>query len=367
MERETLDANTAQAIAKAVADLRDDKVVVLPTETIYGLAARASSERGVAKVLEIKGRSSRHPLTLAIGSLEELDEFIPDLVGLGRRLARRSLPGPITLVLETPPDGAISHLPAAVRSVVEQDGFVGFRSPAHPIAHRILHELGEPIVLTSVNRTGDPPATSLHEIATIVGDDVTIVADPDVNTNALASTVVKVTGNSFVVLREGTITQQTLERLTATLVLFVCTGNTCRSPMAEVLCESLLAERLQCSPDDLENRGYVVLSAGIAAGAQQPASFHAQTVVADAGLSLAQHRSQRLTEQHVRFADFIFVLTRQHRDAILSQWPDADSRVAVLRPDGGDVADPFGGTLADYQLCADQIRAALKTRIREIV
>lgn len=361
------------ALSRTIAVLRAGHPVVVPTETIYGLAALASSEDAVAQILAIKERGASHPLTLALGNVETLEEFIPDLVGLGQRLARRCLPGPLTLVLETPSDGALAQLPDAVRAVVVQDGFVGFRMSSHPFTQRLLQELGEPIVLTSVNRTGQPPAHDAATITATVGNAVSLaVCDemqnaPPTNT---PSTVVKVIGNRFDILREGNLSASTLARLTTTMVLFVCTGNTCRSPMAEAFCEALLAERLHCTPDELEERfHYVVLSAGVMAAPNHPASSHAQTVVAEMGeaLSLAHHRSQQLTEQHVRFADVIFVLTRGHRDAILSQWPDADSRTLVLNPDGTDINDPFGGSLTDYRLCAAQIQAALYTRVREIV
>lgn len=368
----------ASAVAHAVEILRNDGVVIFPTETLYGIAARAKSETAVERIKQIKNRGAAHPFTLALPSLEMLEEFVPEAGELEKRLARRCFPGPVTLVLSVTTDEFVSEvksLPRGVQECVIQDGFCGFRMPSHPLALAILEELNEPLILTSVNRAGESPARTHDEVVAFLHDadlngagvNLAIVDEDESHYDSAHSTVVKVHRNSLEVLREGAISEATLKRLATTMILFVCTGNTCRSPLAEVFCEQLLAQRLGCSIDDLESHGYFVLSAGVMAANDNGASPHAQRVAADAGLSLSAHRSQQLTGQHIRFADFIYPLTRGHRDAILSRWLDADTRTQILRIDGRDIDDPFGGSLADYQHCADQIINALEQRVKEII
>src|SRR5205823_8398995 len=89
------------------------------------------------------------------------------------------------------------------------------------------------------------------------------------------STVVQVDADGWRVVRPGVVAEAELTRMAGTILLFVCTGNTCRSPMAEALCKLLLARRLGCAPDELEGRGYVVLSAGLSAMTGAPAAAHA--------------------------------------------------------------------------------------------
>lgn len=344
------------AVHRAVETLADGQLVVFPTETVYGLAASALNAAAVQRLLEVKGRPGGQPVTLAIKSADDALDYVPRLTPLGQRLARRCWPGPITLVLEDDhPDSVLRHLPTAVRSVVCVAGTVGLRVPAHPVIQSVLRLSAGPLVLTSANLSGEPDATTGQQAWQSLAPYIGLLLDDGPCKFGQPSSVVQVRGNRWQILREGVLNESTLRRLASFILLFVCTGNTCRSPMAQMIMQQHLAARLQIPPTELEDRGLLIMSAGIAAMAGGRATDEAVEVMAERGWDLRGHESQPLTERLVRFADLTLTMTRGHREAILSQWPYAAARTHVLGDSAGDVVDPIGGAAEVYRQCANQI------------
>lgn len=357
-----------EVLRRTVENLRSGKTVVLPTETVYGLAVRAADADAVMRLIRIKGRAPEHPFALAFPNLVAISDYAVEMSALAQRLARRCLPGPVSLVLDVSPRESAFHLlPQFVRRATSRNLTVSFRVPDHPFIQSVLTELEEPVVLTSANKTGHGNLFQPEEIIADLGTHIDMFVADGALSSARSSTVVSVNEEQFSIVREGAVKKETLERLAARMFLFVCTGNTCRSPMAERICEYLLAERLGCSPVTLEEKGFVVLSAGLSAAYDAPASPQAVEVMKQHGIDLTNHRSQSLKEPHIRFADHIFTMTRAHREAILSLCPDADTRLNVLRVDGGDISDPYGGSESVYFDCARQMEAEIRKRLDQIL
>jgi protein-tyrosine phosphatase len=229
-----------------------------------------------------------------------------------------------------------------------------------------MRMLAGPIVVSSANRSGQADSQTAAEVIQAFGDDVQLVLDDGQSYFGAPSTVVKVNDSGFEVLRVGVVSEPTVRRFASLVILFVCTGNTCRSPMAEAIARKLIADRLRCRPDELEDRGVIVQSAGLSAMGGGPAATEAMDVMSAIGLDLAAHESQPLTGQMVRYADLIFPMTRSHRQAILSQWPEAASRTELLAVDQSDIADPIGGPPDVYRRCAVQLQQELEARIAKL-
>ncbi|MDR0327305.1 MAG: threonylcarbamoyl-AMP synthase [Planctomycetaceae bacterium] len=357
------------AVCKTVDVLQSGGVAVVPTETVYGLAVRLNDRRAVQKLIELKGRNENHPFALAFSRADAIEDICPDMSPLACRLARRCLPGPVSLVIDLPSESIFWKLPTEIQKAVSLQSSICCRVPDHPLLLTVLGEMNEPIVLTSANKSGQGEMANVDQLIAELGHGIDLLIDNGSLASPKPSTIVKVAGNDYTVLREGVIKAETVKRLSALMILFVCTGNLCRSPMAEYLCEKMLAERLHCPVDALEQRGIVILSAGVSdfAATGQPATDNAIEVMLAEGIDMSRHRSSKINETHVRFADFIFTMTRSHRERILSMWHNADSRLSVLRTDGGDIADPMGHSIDVYQSCAEQIRRELDRRLEEMV
>lgn len=360
-------ANLDHAIRRTVQILAEGQIVVLPTETVYGLAARARDSSAVERLSKIKGRQSDHPYTLAIRNAEEARDYVPKMSRLADRLARRCWPGPVTLVLDNAPREVMSGpLPDRVRQHISPDGTLGLRVPGHDLVLEVLRMLAGPLVLTSANRSGQPAAINAQQALESLGDDVDLILDDGPARYGQPSSVVRVEGEKYQILRSGVVPQATLARLAAPMVLFVCTGNTCRSPMAEALFRKMLAERLGCLPDQTEEYGVAVMSAGIAAASGGRASPQAVEVMAEHGLDLSGHQTQPVSHALIRYADLIYTMTQGHRDAIIAQWPQAAERTELLCTDGSDIPDPIAGTVEQYRWCAEQIEKHLRRRLDQM-
>ena len=147
-------------------------------------------------------------------------------------------------------------------------------------------------------------------------------------------------------------------------VLFVCTGNTCRSPMAEALL------RLKLQKAGATDR-VSVSSAGISAWAGQPASPEAASVMHRRGIpSITSHRSRQVTAAQVAEADLVLVMTRSHQEKLQKCFADHADRIFLLSEYAGgleDVVDPIGGPISEYQMCADELDHLVEAALRKIL
>ncbi len=343
------------AIHRAVATLAAGGLVAIPTETVYGIAASALSLEAVERLRKVKHRDVR-PLTLAIKSADDALDYVPSMSPLAVRLARRCWPGPLTMVLsDSHPDSVLSRLPEKVQDLVLPNGKIGLRVPGNTSALQILRLSAGPLVLTSANISGQPPALTARDVVEQLGDAIDLVLDDGPSEFGQASTVIEVRGNEYSVLREGAMTNESLRQLTCFLALLVCTGNTCRSPMAAALLRRRIAEQLKCELPELEQRGISIRSAGIAAAAGGMPSHQAVEVMQARGLDIAEHSSQPVTDQLARHADLILTMTSGHRKAIVSQWPELEMRTHLFAANRHDVSDPIGQAGEVYARCADEL------------
>ena len=185
------------ALEAAARVLRAGGLVAFPTETFYGLGARALDEAAVARVFQAKGRPSGKPLLVLVDSLAMVDRVARDVPDRARRLMGRYWPGALTLVLHAHPD-----LPAPLTAGT---GTIGVRLSGHAVARALVAAVGDPVTAPSANPHGDASPRTADEVLATLGTRVDLVLDGGPTPGGPASTVLDLTRTPAVVLRAGAI------------------------------------------------------------------------------------------------------------------------------------------------------------------
>ena len=186
----------AAVIAEALAALRRGELVIVPTETVYGLAADDRNPAALDKLFEAKGRPKDKPIALLAASVTELERHGAKLPPAARRLAEKFWPGALTLVLGSPA------------------GWLGFRIPDHPVMLALLGAWGGVLAVTSANRSGEPAATTAAAALAALEPFVALALDAGPSAGGVPSSVVKVGEKGTEVLRVGAIPEAEIKRVT---------------------------------------------------------------------------------------------------------------------------------------------------------
>jgi len=190
------------SIRQAVRIILDGGIVAFPTESFYGLGVDAMREDSVALLFRIKARDQGQPILILIPSLETLEQYAAAVPGVARELMESFWPGGLTLVFEA----TERVLPVLTGGT----GKIGVRLSSHPVAALLARSLGHPITGTSANFSGYPPARSAGEVARGFGKQVDLILDGGGTPEGKPSTVLDVTADPPVVLREGMISRRDL-------------------------------------------------------------------------------------------------------------------------------------------------------------
>lgn len=368
----------ASAIKSAAEVLDGGGLVAFPTETVYGIGCKADSE-AIERLDAVKNRPGDKRYTLHIGDKSQLGDYVPVVPFRAQKLMSKVWPGPLTLVFQLDEESLKlqrEKLGDDCFETLYRDGSIGVRCPDEPIARALLSAAKSAIVAPSANLAGEAPATSYSEVESTFSGKIEAILVGKAEKNEgkdkfscrynASSTVVKIVDGQLDILREGAINKALIIDMSTINITFICTGNTCRSPMAEWFCRKYLSEKLGCDIDGVELLGYKVQSAGVMAMAQLPASKEVIEIFENKGIDVSCHLSRQADTVLLEKSDFVFVMNGRHRDIVIAMCPGAEDKCLLL-DDDGDVPDPIGQGMRIYNACAEHIEKAVKERLCEIL
>src|SRR6201987_4860393 len=186
-------------IASAVGSLKGGRLVVMPTDTVYGIGADAFDSTAVAALLSAKGRGRDMPVGVLVGSWHTIEGLVYTMPDGARELIRAFWPGALSLV--------VTQAPSLQWDLGDARGTVMLRMPLHPVAIELLREVG-PMAVSSANVSGRPPATDAGEARRQLGDLLDIYLDAGPSAQQAASTILDLTGSEPRILRSGPVSAE---------------------------------------------------------------------------------------------------------------------------------------------------------------
>jgi tRNA threonylcarbamoyl adenosine modification protein (Sua5/YciO/YrdC/YwlC family) len=350
--------NPDQGILKRTAEIiLSGGVVVYPTDTLYGFGVDASNPVAMNRLYELKGRDDKKPVSLIIKNINAAESLIGKLDDYEKYIFKKLFPGKFTLVLKKKKKLEVQKL--------NQFSKIGFRIPHYKICKVLAELTNRPITSTSVNISSKDNLTSIKEIKALFNKKVDIILNVGPLKRSKGSTVIDLAVNVPTILRAGDVSVQELERILdfpvsqkypeKYIITFVCSGNICRSPMAEAIMKKKIEKSKYSDVVEVGSAGTLNIN-------NSHPTLEALDVAHTAGFDLTKHKSRGLVRSIIQQSNLIICMALDHIHYIQDNFPEYRSRARLLKQmnverklSNPSVPDPIGQSLDYYENVFKQI------------
>ena len=323
------------------------------TGSMFGMGCSAFNKEVISRISLLKNRQKQSGYIALIPDISWLKRFNIEISKRIKRLLQQYWPGDLSVVLEVA-DSRFEQ--------ISQNNNVAFRIPTDKLLREFIKNFNEPIISTSVNESGKKPVQNLD---VILGQfdgwfNFAILPSHQKTSNNSPSTIISFSNSKLNLIREGSIPFSEIDSdFDSPQILFICTGNTCRSPLAEYLAKKIIIE------DGLK------LSAASAGFMEDgmPISKNSEKVLALNGIDASSHVSTLLNDNVLRRSWLVLTMTKKHKEKILQLYPTSASKVFTLSEYAGsnnDIADPIGKGIEYYKKTFEEINEKIKIIFEKI-
>jgi len=357
----------ADIIRQAAEVIRAGGLIVYPTDTLYGFGIDMNSPSALERLKKLKGRDSGKPLSVLVNGKTQAEWLTGRLTPEESICFDKLLPGKITLLLPR-------RIPSPI-SVFENFDKVGVRHPDHPVCNKLITELGFPISSTSVNFSGRANLKNADEIIQAFGERIDLILDSGPVKSLLGSTVLDCSIHPPQLIREGEVSQEQIETMLGLkikaikkkfLILFICSGNICRSPMAEGILKRVLSKTRYKELVEVKSAGTLKIT-------NVPAAAEVIDIASGYDIPLARHRSQALTRKILADANLVLCMALNHFNYINSNFPEYKEKVFLVKQwlekkplSNPSIADPIGHNVEFFKRIFNQIYIEIMRVLPEI-
>jgi len=355
------------SINRTVEVLKEGGIVVYPTDTLYGLGVDMTNPKAVNKLLHIKQRNIKAPISLMVDSIESMEKIVGSISPKKQALIKNILPGKFTILLQNKNEGSDDKKHPWNH---QNQSKIGFRIPDYAVCRELSIRLSKPISSTSANLSGQESALSITEVISYFGNKLDLILDAGLMKSNKGSTVIDLTKLPFLVFREGDISMEKLgemlpgisfeKRKTKFNVVFVCTGNICRSPLGEGILKAMVEKTKFKDIFSIQSAGTLNLG-------PVPAHDFSIKIADDNEIDLSSHRAKHINEQIVKDAAMIFCMAMDHQQYLKKHYPRHKHKFHLLKDwqrvkplAVPSIADPIGHELKFFEKTYNDIFVEVK-------